>query len=278
MKIIFKINTILVLLLVLVVFTACKTSKSVTRLPEGPVVLTEHTLKPSEMVMLVQKNQPAFRTANASRMSIFVDFKGRQLDVKASCKIVSDSALHLSIQPFFGIELFKLEMTPTEMIVIDKANKRYYRSNYGIFKSQFGVVVNYDAIQSLISNRLFVSGKKGFSPDDFSWKDNETKNTLFVQAETMNQENMIDLTLGRIAEVILKTNNDSYSLKTTYANFKNFGEVLFPEKINIDGVQGETKAAFHFTIEDVKFDVPFGMEPTDLSRYGRGDIYSFFRK
>ena len=169
-------------------------------------------------------------------------------------------------------------MTPTEMIVIDKANKRFYQSNYGIFKSQFGVIVNYDAIQSLISNRLFVSGKKGFSPDDFSWKDSETKNTLFVQAETMSQENVIDLALGRIAEVILKTNNNSYSLKTSYANFKDFGGVLFPEKINIDGVQGENKAAFHFTIEDVKFYVPVVMEQTELSLYGRGDISSLFRK
>ena len=43
-------------------------------------------------------------------------FQGRQLDVKATCKIVSDSAIHLSIQPFFGVELFKLEMTPKSLI------------------------------------------------------------------------------------------------------------------------------------------------------------------
>jgi hypothetical protein len=224
----------------------------------------------------VQENQPAFRTANVNKMSLFVDFKNRQLDVKATCKIVSDSALHLSIQPFFGIELFKIEMTPESMIVIDKANRKYYESNYGVFKSKFGIIVNYDAIQSLISNRLFVSGKKGYSPDDFSWKDPETNNRLYVLAETMNQEVTTNLSLARIIELILKTNDNVYTMSTVYSNFKNFDGTLFPEKIMIDGVQGNNKASFHFTIEEVKFDVPVVMTPIDLIRYTRGDINSFF--
>ncbi|NLI72863.1 MAG: DUF4292 domain-containing protein [Bacteroidales bacterium] len=278
MRNLLKIKNILVLLLIISLFAACKTSKSIPK-QEQPMLEADHTLTPSEMVMLIQKNQPAFRTANASKMSIFVDFKERQLDVKASCKIVSDSAIHLSIQPFFGVELFKLEMTPTEMLVIDKANKRYYQSNYGIFKSRFGVIVNYDAIQSLISNRLFVSGKRGFSPDDFSWKTNDSiNNTLHVQAKTMYQEVAVDLALGRIAEVLLQTNDNSKCLKTSYSNFKDFDGFVFPEKINIDGVRGTSKALFHFTVEEVKFDVPIQMKPMSLSRYGRGDINALFRK
>lgn len=278
MRNLLKIKNILVLLLIISLFAACKTSKSIPK-QEQPMLEADHTLTPSEMVMLIQKSQPAFRTANASKMSIFVDFKERQLDVKASCKIVSDSAIHLSIQPFFGVELFKLEMTPTEMLVIDKANKRYYQSNYGIFKSRFGVIVNYDAIQSLISNRLFVSGKRGFSPDDFSWKTNDSiNNTLHVQAKTMYQEVAVDLALGRIAEVLLQTNDNSKYLKTSYSNFRDFDGFVFPEKINIDGVQGTSKALFHFTVEEVKFDVPIQMEPMSLSRYSRGDINALFRK
>lgn len=271
-------NIVLVALLALV-FVGCKTTKSASvAKTEKQAVDSTHTLSAAEMVSVLQKNQPAFQRANASRMSVYIDFKGRQLDVKASLKIVSDSAMHLSIQPFFGVELFKVEMTPETMIVIDKANRRFYESNYGIFKSRLGIVVNYDAIQSLLSNRLFVSGKKGFLPDDFRWKDKNTNNRLYVQAETMNQEVVIDLALARIAEMILKTNDYKYSMNTTYSNFKDYSGIIFPEKIFIDGMEGETKASFHFTMEDLKFDVPFSMEPTNLTRYTRGDINAFFSK
>ncbi len=274
-----KLKNLLYIFLILVVFTACKTTKSASKdiQTSTPALDTLHNLTPAEMVQKLQKNQPAFSRANANKMSVYIDFQGRQLDVKASCKIVSDSALHLSIQPFFGVELFKVEMTPESMIVIDKANRRFYESNYGIFKSRLGIHVNYDAVQSLLSNRLFVAGKKGFLPDDFSWK-NDTRNTLYVQAETMNQEVVVDFVLARIAEMILKTNDNKYTMKTTYADFKNFGGTVFPEKIFIDGMEGNKKASFHFTIEEMRFDVPFAMESTNLTRYTRGDINAFFAK
>lgn len=275
-----KVKNILYILLILIVFTACKTTKSVSKEvgTSKPALDTLHNLTPAEMVKKLQENQPAFSRANANKMSVYIDFKGRQMDVKATCKIVSDSALHLSIQPFFGVELFKLEMTPESMIVIDKANRRFYESNYAIFKSRLGIHVNYDAIQSLLSNRLFVAGKKAFLPDDFSWKKNDTRNTLYVQAETMNQEVVVDFMLARIAEIILSTNDNKYSMKTTYSDFKNFGGTVFPEKILIDGMEGDTKASFHFTIEDIRFDVPFAMDPTNLTRYTRGNINTFFAK
>lgn len=282
MKNLFNLNKILTICFLTVVIAGCKTSQSVPKTPQAgtPVVVdTAHTLTPSEMVILLQKNQPAFHRANVNKMSVYIDFLGRQMDVKASCKIVSDSALHMSIQPFFGVELFKLEMTPTSMIVIDKANRRFYESNYGVFKNKLGVTVNYDVVQSLISNRLFVAVKKAFSPDDFTWKNNNSSKVLYVQSESMNQEFALNLALARIAEVIMKTNDGVYSMSTRYSDFKDFGGVLFPEKIFIDGEQNNgSKASFHFTIEDAKFDVPFAMEPTNLTRYTRGDINSFFNK
>lgn len=274
-------NKIIPLLLVIVIFFGCKTGKSISsKTPEkGKSILdVNHSLTPAEMAIQIQKNQPAFSTAKVGKMSIKVNVKERQLDVKATCNIVSDSTIHLSIQPFFGVELFKLELTPNALILIDKPNKRFYESNYGFFRERFGVTVNYDAIQSLISNRLFVAGKKAFSPNDFHWKKNVPKDMLAVQFETMYQETWLDLGLVRISEVILRTNDEAYEMKTSYSDFKDFGGTLFPGKINIDANNGKSVASFHFTIEDVKFDVPLTLEPTNLSRYVRGDINSFFKK
>lgn len=272
---------IIPLLLVLVVFSGCKTGKSISsKTPEKAVSILDvnHSFTPAEMAIQIQKNQPAFTTAKVGKMSIKVDFKDRQLDVKATCNIVSDSTIHLSIQPFFGVELFKLELTPNTLILIDKPNKRFYESNYGFFRERFGITVNYDAIQSLISNRLFVAGKKAFSPNDFHWKKNVPKDMLAVQFETMYQETWLNLPLARISEVVLRTNDEAYEMKTLYADFKDFGGTLFPAKIYMDANSGKSAASFHFTIDDVKFDIPLTLEPTSLSRYVRGDINAFFKK
>ncbi|MFV0392615.1 MAG: DUF4292 domain-containing protein [Paludibacteraceae bacterium] len=274
-------HKILVACLILLTVSACKSTQSASKTTQTDKssVDTTHTMTSAEMVVAIQKNQPAFERVNVIKMSVFVDFKGRQMDVKASCKLVSDSAIHLSIQPFFGVELFKLEMTPTSMIVIDKANRKYYKSNYSVFRNTLGVIVDYDVVQSLISNRLFVAAKEIFLPEDFSWKNREPSNTLTVLSESMTQDVIVDTALKRIVEVILSTNDSKYKMNTTYSNFKKYNEVVFPEKIAIDGTQEDgSKASFHFTIDDAKFDVPFHMEAADLTRYRLGYINSLFSK
>ncbi len=277
-----KIKQIKFLLLAVTALTlaACKTTSKVVQpsTPETKPAEASHQLTPAEMVKQIQQMQPAFRTAYARKMSLFVDFKGRQMDVKASCKIVSDSAMHLSIQPFFGVELFRLEMTPSTLIVVDKMNKMFYESNYGIFRNTLGVTVNYDVIQSLISNRLFVPGDKVFIPDDFSWKNNTPGGSIMYQTQTFGQEVMIDQVLSRIAAILIESNDKAYNMKTGYSDFKKFDGVLFPEKISIDAGNGENKSSFHFTIEEAEFNKPLVMEPADLSRYTRGNISSLFRK
>lgn len=276
-------NKVLVICLILLTISGCKSTQSVsnkkTQTDKQTSVDATHTMSPAEMVVAIQKKQPAFERVIVNKMSIFVDLKGRQMNVKASCKLVSDSALHLSIQPFFGVELFKLEMTPTSMIVIDKANRKYYKSNYSVFRNTLGVIVDYNVIQSLISNRLFVAAKEIFLPEDFSWKNSEPSNTLSVLSESMTQDVVVDGALTRIVEVILETNDNKYKMNATYSDFKKYNEVLFPEKIAIDGTQDDgAKASFHFTVEEAKFNTPFDMQPADLSRYNLGNIRTLFNK
>lgn len=273
-------GTLLLLCLLALLSAGCKTSRflSVGAKMGKPIIEEGHSLTAPQMVATLQHNQPAFQRANVRRMSVFVRYQERELNVKATCKMVSDSALHLSIQPFFGVELFKLEMTPTGMTLIDKANRRYYESNYAVFRNRWGITVNYDVVQSLISNRLFVAVKKAFLPDDFTWR-KDKDNTLYVQSSSMTQEFSIHLALARISEIIMRTNDNVYSMRTTYDRFTDFGGLLFPAQIMIDGEDRKGgKVAFHFTIEDAVFDTPFTMEPTNLSRYVRGDIQAFFAK
>lgn len=271
---------IIVFVVALMTFTACKTTRTVmkTTLPDKEQKEVIHELTDSEMVQRIQNAQPAFHTANASKMSVYVDFKGRQMDVKASCKIVSDSALYLSIQPFFGVELFKLELTPTTFILVDKMNKMFYESNYSIFRNTLGITVNYNAIQSLISNRLFIPGNRVFLPDDFKWKNNLPGNTLVHQNQSIDEEVMVDTAISHIAELVIKSIDKAYTMNTEYSDFKEKDGILFPHKIFIDGNNVDSKSSFHFTIEEVQFNRPLIMEPTNLSRYTRGDINSFFRK
>lgn len=276
-----KINKIISIILALFIFTACHTAKKAVEKPVVKDTSIPTVYSTADMVKKLQKNQPFFKTANASKMSIDVDVNGRQLSVSAACQIVSDTAIHLSVMPLFGYELYKLEITPRGFILIDKFNKRFYEESYDYVKNRFGVAVTYDAIQSLISNQLFLVEKKSYLAQDFVWKNNQPSSmTLVSKGEKAEQETKIDsILLNRIAQIIVKSAEHNSVLSINYADFQQNNEILFPHKVALKAEQnGVKKAEFNFDIQKIKFNEPLTLKTINLAKYTRSDINSLLKK
>lgn len=77
---------------------------------------------------------------------------------------------------------------------------------------------------------------------------------------------LVDVLLSRIAAVMILS-ADSLHHENRLFGFQNRQRVLFPQKIAIGATKGEEKSSFHFTIEQVEFNKPLVMEPTNLSHY-----------
>jgi hypothetical protein len=111
---------------------SCKTKKQITQ--------TEATSTESIAVLLknIRVAEPDFRTANVNKMSINIAYDTRKMNnISASCRMIRDSAIFVSLQPVFGIELFSVEITPDSITVIDKMNRKYYALTYQyIFQKQ----------------------------------------------------------------------------------------------------------------------------------------------
>ncbi len=276
-----KINKIISIILALFIFTACHTAKKAVEKPIVKDTSVPTVFSTADMIKKLQKNQPYFKTANASKMSIDVDVSGRQLSVSAACQIVSDSAIHLSVMPLFGYELYKLEITPQGFILIDKFNKRYYEESYSYIENRFGVAVTFDDIQSLISNQLFLVDKKSYLAEDFVWKNNDPSSMILVSKRVKTeQETIIDsMLLNRIAQIIVKSAEYNSILTINYADFQEKNTILFPHKIALKAEQnGIKKAQFDFDIEKIKFNEPLSLKSINLAKYTRGDINSLLKK
>lgn len=264
----------------LMVLMACHTKKAVVQKPiEQPNTPIANSTE--EIIRSLEKNQPDFKTANISKMAIDINIKERQYSVGGACQMVTDSAIHFSVMPVLGIEMFKLELSPKEFILIDKFNKKYYKSSYDFFKSSFGINLNYFDIQSLISNKLFLLGKSAYAPEDFLWQaNNSSTHTLTAVSDKVTQQVNIDSEqLKRIIQLIFKTMDGAYLFSTSYSDFQNNGSVIFPQKIQIYAEQGGVKkASFDFDIQKITFNEPVKLKSTSLSKYAQGDIYAFFKK
>jgi len=259
-------------LLATMVLPGCKTTRTAVKADHSAANTIE------QVIEQVQQAEPQFETANVSKMSLALNLNERKINVSATCKIRKDSAIHLSIQPFMGIELFKAELSPDSMWVFDKMNRRYYVVDYVFFRDRFGVEIDYYSLQALISNQLFSVGKKKVSLDGGSLSLlNDGRKKIDYETAKMQQSTDISIT-NIIQHVLLKAKNSNYQLQTNYAEFAMLDGVNFPQKIALHATNDKTEASCDFSILKVNFNTDIKFSATNPARYTRGDIDQLLKK
>jgi len=255
-----KIN-ILFFVTLIVFFTACKSKQSVV-----PQMTTGKT-KNTELIQKVRLNEPQFSTANVSKMSLYLNLDGRTFNVSASCKIRTDSAMHISIQPALGIEMFKLEITPDSILAFDKINKRLYATDFKLFETKFGLTVNYFDLQSLISNRLFTVGSAEFSEDKCTIEAlDDLLSKIIYKNDKITQTTEINNQL-RIQKTELKSNTSDYVMAVDYSEFSPIDGIVFPQKIKLKALSKKHAMNCDFSISRVVFNNRIGFSSIDPARY-----------
>ena len=267
-----KQRIIIISVFAVLILSACKTkqlaSKTVTK-EENPVVL---------LIDQVQKAQPQFKSANVSKMAMELTLDERKVNVSATCKILKDSVIYLSIQPFMGIELFKAEFTQDSMRVFDKMNRKYYVSDYGYFGRRFGVEVSFNSLQALIFNQFFCVGKKQVLPDSCKFITlSSGRNEINFETESMQQKSIV-LADNTIQQVILKAKNSSYQLQTNYEDYTVKNGVNYPQKITISATNQKSTAICIFSVLKFEFDTDMKFIPSIHDRYSKGDIEQLIKK
>ncbi len=252
-------------------FTACKSKKALVKTDTVDRKLMEQVDK-------IKKAEPAFSTANVSKMSVAVEIGGRKFNTSASCKIRTDSAIYVSIQPFLGFELFKVEITKDSMLVFDKVNKKLYPVPFAFIKTRFGLSVGYSDLQAMLSNRFFTVGNT--EPDLRNCKqsaDAGTTNVIVYQNTEMLQQTHINAT-DRIEKQELKALNSDYRMEVTYGQFAQLETILFPQIINLTAKNSKRTVSFDFKISKAVFDTGLSFTKIDPSKYTIADINQLLNK
>lgn len=172
---------------------------------------------------------------------------------KGSIVIKKDSMIVISIVAMMGIELVRVKLTPDEVVIVDKYNKKVFLTSYNYFEEKYGINLDYRVLQSILSNSLFIYPSENDFYDDLKkYKhDIDTKSYSFKSIKDkrlnrINKRNSNDLILHefsiypdvyKIFNVFIKDFASNQTLIVDYDNFIEFNDVLFPEYINLKGTK-----------------------------------------
>lgn len=256
----------------LALLVGCKTTKNIQKTSgkdSSPV---------AELIEKVVKTQPQFTSANVSKMSVTLNINSREVSVSASCKIKKDSLIHLSIQPFMGIEMFKAEFSTDSIRVFDKMNRNYYVVDYASISNKFGVNVDYYSLQNLLFNQFFCIGRKTIVADSCKLVPLANgKSGIDYQNSNMTQKTELSAT-NQIEKVTLAAKETPYQLNVDYTSFTNINGINFPQEINMLISNQRTKVTSQFSISKIEFNTAVKFTDGNPSKFTRSDINKLLKK
>lgn len=219
------------------------------------------------LLQKVQDATPVYSTYNIQRMSVGININGSQYNSPASGRLIRDSILHLSVQPFFGIEMFAAQITPMEIVVVDKTKGVYYRMSFEEMSQRFNMQVDFNTIQAVFTNQLFFFGEKELKPSLFR-QQQHSDGTISVRYESpyIVQTNTLD-TDNRVLQFLINQKSGNQELTARYADYKLLKEKTFPHAATFRLRSSSRDIQFTMNISRLEVDLPLTIPVLNLQRY-----------
>ena len=252
--------------LLLSMLTGCKSSKKVGTVESASV--KAH----NEFFQSVEDQSFQFRTLTA-RLNVDLDIPGKQMSSRVDMKMVKDSAFQLSVQPFLGIEIFRIELSRDTIKVVDRMNKRYMIENYSNLQGQTPIEFNFYNLQALFTNHLFIPGEQGVSRKHYNrFKLNQegpvaeikTKDAmgLFYTFKADGEEKLLS--------TYVADPSDRYALQWLYEDFRLVDRQPFPMLMDVQVLKnGNPEGGVKIHYSRIQLDEPLKLDFSVPSKYKR---------
>ena len=244
---------------------ACK-SPSGTSTSSAVIMKTEEVFFASVLEHTFQ-----FNTLSA-RMKLEFSSPDNELNSRANLKMIYNDRLQLSIQPVFGIEMFRIEMNNDSIKVLDRMNKRYMIDSYDNLKRELDIDFNFQNLQALFTNQIFIPGEKDISAKHYNrfrmTKNNNSaelkikdKNGIFYTFTADSDEKLLSTCIGSLS---------SNALVWDYNDFQTISRQRFPLKMTAYLSSGNiTQGTIKLTFSSPEINTPLKTDFNIPSGYSR---------
>jgi hypothetical protein len=245
---------------------SCKTSK------ETVTVALSTMTKEERLSSILRSGIPYHHLSSNLKLSIRTGKKNQTTSVDAQLRMIKDEAIQLSLRiPLLGSEAFRIVITPDKILMIDRINKQYLWENLQDIQSQLPFDFDYYSLEALLTNQLFIAGKKDISPSDYpAFQIQEDK--FQVRLSCTDQQNITyDFTSdysNRIQAIRMERSQSRSHLQGTYTDWGlTSGKRTFPMTMDWQLNTPEETHTINFTHKFVDIDTDFSIDTTIPNKY-----------
>lgn len=195
-------------------------------------------------------------------------------------RIQRDSVIWVSLMPALGIEMARVLITPDSIKVMNRIRREYSVNDFGFFKQNYGVDIDFSTIQALLTNALFVYPYRFRRLEDLNnyaiIKDtahytlrSHTAEELMSDPYAISQKFVIAGEIYKITHCELHDHLKRRRLLFYYSDFQETNERQFPETVKIELVQPASLLVVDLDYKNISVDTPFDTPFSVPARYKR---------
>lgn len=227
---------IIPLFLIALLLTGCSTSRNALRNTViGGLSGTEYMEKVIEWTP--QRENLTART----RVQLNMGSESSSVSVNANMRIRRGELIRLSVAPVLGIEVARMDITPKGVLVIDRMNRRYVEIGFVEVADILKVEVDFNALQSLFLNEIFLPGRESLTVEDavkFDLSEQDGRAHLQVKDSRSQMKGsrysfFTSAMDGRLEETVISLKDLPYALHCRYTDFTMVGSDVFPQSIEL---------------------------------------------
>lgn len=254
--------------LLLILFIGMYACKSKERIVQAESAL-EHKAD-TELFKDVIDKEIKFNTFS-SKLNMTISTGTKTISSKGNLRIINNEAIQISVQPLFGIEMFRVYVEPDYLIVLDRMNKRYVKESFEDLKEKSPIGFNFYSLQSLFTNSLFIPEQSTVSTNDYrKFKFSETDDNYYLSAS--DKKSNIDYSFSvngndQITSTQLFLPKKDYSLQWNYDQFTLMKNIFFPHEMKVVASTQKRKLNTSFSLSDINLDTSMNLETSIPDSY-----------
>lgn len=258
------------LLLLIVGIYSCKPKE---RIIQAQAALEDKT--ESELFEDIMHKGLEFNTFS-SKLNMTFSTGIKTISSKGNLRIINNEAIMLSVQPLFGIEMFRLYVEPDYLIILDRMNKRYVKESFQELKEKNPIGFNFYSLQSLFTNCLFIPEQNDISLQDYTkFKYSASMDNYHLSAR--DKKSKIDYSFSvngndQITLTQLYLPKKGYSLQWNYDQFSLMRNLFFPHEMKISASTQKLKLDTSFSLSDINLNQPLTLETSIPGSYTKAEI------
>lgn len=198
------------------------------------------------------------------------------MKVNSQLKLIKDQEIQLSLRaPFINSEVFRVNITPDSVFVIDRLSKKYAAEDIKELGKQRGIQFNYNNMQALFTNALFVPGKNTVEKKDYNSFSITMQGGLFYlltkDKKGIQYHFSVDAN-DRIASTNIIGTSNEYSLLWNYKDFIKEAGRTYPTLMEADVVIKKKRVKLNMSFSSLEFDKDISIDNSLPNKYQKVSV------